>query len=43
MVATGARLTITLMDELKRKYFKYGIAACIGGGQGIAAVIENVA
>jgi acetyl-CoA acetyltransferase family protein len=44
LAATGARLTITLMYELRRNHFKYGIAsACIGGGQGIAAVIENVA
>ena len=44
LAATGARLTITLMYELRRQHLKYGIAsACIGGGQGIAAVIENVA
>jgi acetyl-CoA C-acetyltransferase len=42
--ASGARLTITLMYELRRHHLKYGIASlCIGGGQGIAAVIENVA
>lgn len=44
LAATGARLTITLMYELRRNHLKYGAAsACIGGGQGIAAVIENVA
>jgi acetyl-CoA acetyltransferase family protein len=44
LAATGARLTITLMYELRRNHMKYGAAsACIGGGQGIAAVIENVA
>jgi len=44
LAASGARLTITLMYELRRHHLKYGIASlCIGGGQGIAAVIENVA
>jgi acetyl-CoA acetyltransferase family protein len=44
LAATGARLTITLMYELRRHHLKYGVAsACIGGGQGIAAIIENVA
>ena len=37
----GARLTMTLLRELKERNQKYGLAtACIGGGQGIAAVIE---
>src|SRR5947199_8766987 len=36
-----ARLTITLMYELGRHQLKYGAASlCIGGGQGIAAIIE---
>src|SRR3989440_1528062 len=44
LAASGARLTITLMYELRRNNFKYGAASlCIGGGQGIAAIIENVA
>lgn len=44
LAASGARLTITLMYELRRSHMKYGVASlCIGGGQGIAAVIENVA
>jgi acetyl-CoA acetyltransferase family protein len=44
LAATGGRLTITLMYELRRNHLKYGVAsACIGGGQGIAAIIENVA
>lgn len=44
LAATGARITISLMYELRRQHFKYGIgSACIGGGQGIAVVIENVA
>ena len=44
LAATGGRITISLMYELRRQHLKYGIAsACIGGGQGIAVVIENVA
>ena len=40
--ATGVRLAVTLARELKRADLRYGIAsACIGGGQGIALLIEN--
>jgi acetyl-CoA C-acetyltransferase len=40
--ATGVRLAITLARELERSGLRYGIAsACIGGGQGIALLIEN--
>jgi acetyl-CoA C-acetyltransferase len=40
--ATGVRLAITLARELKRSNGRYGIAsACIGGGQGIALLVEN--
>jgi len=40
--ATGTRLVITLLYELRRRKKKYGLAsACIGGGQGIAMVIES--
>jgi acetyl-CoA acyltransferase 2 len=40
--ATGARLILTLMYELRRSNKRYGLAsACIGGGQGIALLIEN--
>jgi acetyl-CoA C-acetyltransferase len=40
--ATGVRLAITLARELGRAGLRYGIAsACIGGGQGIALLIEN--
>ena len=40
--ATGTRLVLTLLHELKRTGKRYGIAsACIGGGQGIALLIEN--
>jgi len=41
--ATGTRLIITLMNELRRRKAKYGLStACIGGGQGIAVIIENL-
>jgi acetyl-CoA C-acetyltransferase len=42
--ATGVRLAVTLARELKRSSGRYGIAsACIGGGQGIALLLENSA
>jgi acetyl-CoA acetyltransferase len=42
--ATGTRLTLTLALELVKRGARYGIAsACIGGGQGIALLIENPA
>jgi acetyl-CoA C-acetyltransferase len=42
--ATGVRLAITLARELQRANLRYGIAsACIGGGQGIALLVENPA
>jgi acetyl-CoA C-acetyltransferase len=42
LAATGVRLTITLARELRRSGLRYGIAsACVGGGQGIALLIEN--
>ncbi len=41
--ATGARLVITLLYELRRRKRKYGLAtACIGGGQGIAMIVESL-
>jgi acetyl-CoA acetyltransferase family protein len=41
--ASGARLALTLAYELRRREKRYGLASlCIGGGQGIAAVIERV-
>jgi acetyl-CoA C-acetyltransferase len=41
--ATGIRITLTLARELKRSGKRYGIAAaCIGGGQGIAVLVENI-
>ena len=41
--ATGTRLVLTLLYELRRRKKKYGLAtACIGGGQGIAMVVESL-
>ncbi|MDF3821927.1 acetyl-CoA C-acetyltransferase [Leptospira sp. 96542] len=40
--ASGNRVTLTLAMEMKRRGVKYGVASlCIGGGQGIALVLEN--
>ena len=40
--ATGTRLVLTLLHSLRRQGKKYGLAsACIGGGQGIAMIVEN--
>ena len=40
--ATGTRLVLTLLLELRRRGGRYGVAsACIGGGQGIAVVVER--
>lgn len=41
---TGCKLTIQLVNDMKRLNKKYGIVtACVGGGQGIAGIIENIA
>ena len=41
--ATGTRLVLTLLYELRRRKKKYGLAtACIGGGQGMAMVVESL-
>lgn len=41
--ATGTRLLITLLYELRRRKARYGLStACIGGGQGIAVIVENL-
>ena len=41
--ATGARLTATLIFELRRRNARFGIgSACIGGGQGIALLVERM-
>ncbi len=43
LAATGARLTLTILYELRRRNKRYGVASmCIGGGQGIAAIVENL-
>ena len=42
--ATGTRLVITILHEMRRRNARYGLAtACIGGGQGIAMIVENLA
>lgn len=39
--STGARLSITLLSEMKRRNSKYGmVTACVGGGQGVAGIFE---
>lgn len=41
--ASGTRVLLTLAYELKRRHLRYGVASlCIGGGQGIAMVLENL-
>jgi acetyl-CoA acyltransferase 2 len=43
LAATGTRCTLTLLKELRRRNLRYGLAgACIGGGQGIAVVVESL-
>src|SRR5438552_6478966 len=43
LAASGARLALTLLYELRRRKGRYGVASlCIGGGQGIAAVFERL-
>ena len=40
---TGCKLTIQLVNDMKRLGKKYGlVTACVGGGQGIAGIIENI-
>ncbi|MFQ5770127.1 MAG: acetyl-CoA C-acetyltransferase [bacterium] len=41
LAATGTRLTLTILHELRRRNGKYGLAsACIGGGQGMTVIVE---
>ena len=43
LAASGTRLVLTVLHELKRRGGRYGLAtACIGGGQGIAMIVERV-
>ena len=40
---TGAKLTVQILDEMKRRNQRYGlVTACIGGGQGIAGIYERL-
>jgi acetyl-CoA acyltransferase len=40
---TGAKLSIQLLNEMKRRNKKYGmVTACVGGGQGIAGIFERL-
>ncbi|MDQ6803183.1 MAG: acetyl-CoA C-acetyltransferase [Acidobacteriota bacterium] len=44
LAASGTRLVLTLLHELRRRKLRYGLAsACIGGGQGIAMIVERAA
>ena len=44
LAATGTRCTLTLLKEMRRRNLRFGLAgACIGGGQGIALVVESAA
>jgi acetyl-CoA acetyltransferase len=41
LAASGARIAMHLVYELRRRKARYGIgSACIGGGQGVAVIIE---
>jgi len=40
---TGAKLTASIISELKRRNAKYGIVTmCVGGGMGAAGILENI-
>jgi acetyl-CoA acyltransferase len=40
---TGCKLTIQILNDMKRLNKKHGmVTACVGGGQGIAGIIENI-
>ena len=41
--ASGCRILVTLLHELKKREGKYGLATlCVGGGMGVTAIVENV-
>jgi acetyl-CoA C-acetyltransferase len=41
--ATGAMILVILIDELHRRKLRYGLATlCVGGGMGIATIVERV-
>jgi acetyl-CoA acyltransferase len=40
---TGAKLTVQVLNDMKRLNKKYAmVSACVGGGQGVAGIIENL-
>jgi acetyl-CoA acyltransferase len=40
---TGARMTTTLLYEMRRRGIRYGLVTmCVGGGMGVAAVVESL-
>jgi acetyl-CoA acyltransferase len=40
---SGSRLVVTLLHEMQRRKIRYGLVAlCVGGGMGVAAVVENL-
>jgi acetyl-CoA C-acetyltransferase len=42
LAATGVRLTLAVARELRRRGQRWGVAsACVGGGQGMALLVEN--
>ena len=42
--ATGAKLTVQMINEMKRRHSRYGmVTMCIGGGMGAAGILENLA
>ena len=44
LAASGARITVHLLHELRRRGARYGLgSACIGGGQGAAVIVETIA
>lgn len=41
--STGARLSVQLLNEMRRRNQKYGmVSACVGGGQGVAGIFERL-
>jgi acetyl-CoA acyltransferase 2 len=43
LAASGARITANLLHELRHRGARYGLgAACIGGGQGMAVIVESL-
>ncbi|MGH7483603.1 MAG: acetyl-CoA C-acyltransferase [Longimicrobiales bacterium] len=43
LAASGARITVHLLHELRRRGGRYGLgSACIGGGQGMAVIVESI-